>query len=91
MSLRFLSIALCAVLAVCQPVALHAAVTFAVVPSEISLKGNFAQTQLLTHSFPQGSLRCDVNVSVNRIGESWGTRCEIKNLNSVKFMMIAIG
>ncbi|KAI0751075.1 Glutamyl-tRNA amidotransferase B subunit [Daedaleopsis nitida] len=38
----------------------------------------------------QGSLRCDVNVSVNRVGQSTGTRCEIKNLNSVKFMMVAI-
>lgn len=39
----------------------------------------------------QGSLRCDVNVSVNRPGAPFGTRCEIKNLNSVKFMMVAIG
>ncbi|KAN0064024.1 hypothetical protein ACQY0O_003630 [Thecaphora frezii] len=38
----------------------------------------------------EGSLRCDVNVSVNRVGEPFGTRCEIKNLNSVKFMMNAI-
>ncbi|PCH40967.1 hypothetical protein WOLCODRAFT_150998 [Wolfiporia cocos MD-104 SS10] len=38
----------------------------------------------------QGSLRCDVNVSVNRKGARLGTRCEIKNLNSVKFMMVAI-
>lgn len=38
----------------------------------------------------QGSLRCDVNVSVNRLGEPNGTRCEIKNLNSVKFMMVAV-
>ena len=38
----------------------------------------------------QGSLRCDVNVSVNRRGQPVGTRCEIKNLNSVKFMMVAI-
>ncbi|KAH9948793.1 Glutamyl-tRNA amidotransferase B subunit [Amylocystis lapponica] len=38
----------------------------------------------------QGSLRCDVNVSVNRPGSKFGTRCEIKNLNSVKFMQIAI-
>ncbi|KAJ7758564.1 Glutamyl-tRNA amidotransferase subunit B, mitochondrial [Mycena maculata] len=37
-----------------------------------------------------GSLRCDVNVSVNPIGEPAGTRCEIKNLNSVKFMQAAI-
>ncbi|KDR84118.1 hypothetical protein GALMADRAFT_111334 [Galerina marginata CBS 339.88] len=38
----------------------------------------------------QGSLRCDVNVSVNRKGDGPGTRCEIKNLNSVRFMMAAI-
>jgi len=38
----------------------------------------------------QGSLRCDVNVSVNRVGRPPGTRCEIKNLNSVRFMMAAI-
>ncbi|EPQ58946.1 Glutamyl-tRNA Gln amidotransferase B subunit [Gloeophyllum trabeum ATCC 11539] len=38
----------------------------------------------------QGSLRCDVNVSVNKPGEPLGTRCEIKNLNSVKFMQVAI-
>jgi len=31
-----------------------------------------------------------VNVSVNRAGEPPGTRCEIKNLNSVKFMQVAI-
>ncbi|KAF7299249.1 Glutamyl-tRNA(Gln) amidotransferase subunit B, mitochondrial [Mycena indigotica] len=37
-----------------------------------------------------GSLRCDVNVSINRAGEPLGTRCEIKNLNSVKFMQSAI-
>ncbi|KAN0097054.1 GatB/GatE catalytic domain containing protein [Tylopilus felleus] len=37
-----------------------------------------------------GSLRCDVNVSVNKHGHPPGTRSEIKNLNSVKFMMIAI-
>jgi len=46
-----------------------------------------------THSkydFLQGSFRCDVNVSVNRVGAPHGTRCEIKNLNSVKFMMVAI-
>ena len=39
----------------------------------------------------QGSLRCDVNVSVNRPGQLPGTRCEIKNLNSVRFMIAAIG
>ncbi|MCO5591523.1 hypothetical protein L7F22_045508 [Adiantum nelumboides] len=39
----------------------------------------------------EGSLRCDVNVSVHRIGEPWGTRCEVKNLNSVRFVMNAAG
>ncbi len=38
----------------------------------------------------QGSLRCDVNVSVHRIGEAWGTRTEIKNVNSVRFVMNAV-
>ncbi|KAF8530900.1 Glutamyl-tRNA amidotransferase B subunit [Gautieria morchelliformis] len=38
----------------------------------------------------QGSFRCDVNVSVNRPGQTFGTRCEVKNLNSVKFLMTAI-
>ncbi|KAK0212659.1 glutamyl-tRNA amidotransferase [Desarmillaria ectypa] len=37
-----------------------------------------------------GSMRCDVNVSIHRPGEPFGTRCEIKNLNSVKFMVAAI-
>ncbi|KAL4081424.1 GatB/GatE catalytic domain-containing protein [Scleroderma yunnanense] len=41
-------------------------------------------------SMELGSLRCDVNVSVNRYGHPPGTRCEIKNLNSVKFMTVAI-
>ncbi|KAI0005114.1 Glutamyl-tRNA amidotransferase B subunit [Russula compacta] len=38
----------------------------------------------------QGSLRCDVNVSINRQGQPPGTRCEIKNLNSIRFMVAAI-
>ncbi|KAK7053296.1 hypothetical protein VNI00_003922 [Paramarasmius palmivorus] len=37
-----------------------------------------------------GDLRCDVNVSMNRPGQAMGTRCEIKNLNSVRFMVAAI-
>jgi len=37
-----------------------------------------------------GSMRCDVNVSVNRTSEGRGTRCEIKNLNSVKSIRLAI-
>ena len=38
----------------------------------------------------QGSLRCDVNVSVKKSGDPLGTRCEIKNLNSVRFVMQSI-
>jgi aspartyl-tRNA(Asn)/glutamyl-tRNA(Gln) amidotransferase subunit B len=38
----------------------------------------------------EGSFRCDANVSVRRQGEKLGTRCEIKNLNSFRFMERAI-
>jgi aspartyl-tRNA(Asn)/glutamyl-tRNA(Gln) amidotransferase subunit B len=38
----------------------------------------------------EGSMRCDVNVSVRRPGDPLGTRCEIKNVNSVKFVQQAI-
>ena len=39
----------------------------------------------------EGSLRADVNVSVRKEGDkNFGTRCEIKNVNSIKFMQMAI-
>jgi aspartyl-tRNA(Asn)/glutamyl-tRNA(Gln) amidotransferase subunit B len=38
----------------------------------------------------EGSLRCDCNVSVRRPGEPYGTRCEIKNVNSIRYVMQAI-
>src|SRR3982075_3433435 len=38
----------------------------------------------------KGSLRADVNVSVRRLGEPLGTRCEIKNVNSLRFIGQAI-
>jgi len=38
----------------------------------------------------QGSLRADVNVSVRKPGEPLGTRCEIKNVNSIRFIGQAI-
>ena len=38
----------------------------------------------------EGCLRADVNVSVRKRGEEWGTRCEIKNVNSIRFMSQAI-
>ena len=38
----------------------------------------------------EGSLRCDVNVSVRKPGDPLGTRCEIKNVNSIRFVKQAI-
>jgi aspartyl-tRNA(Asn)/glutamyl-tRNA(Gln) amidotransferase subunit B len=38
----------------------------------------------------EGSLRADVNISVRKPGDEYGTRCEIKNLNSIKFIKQAI-
>ncbi|HUR14854.1 MAG TPA: Asp-tRNA(Asn)/Glu-tRNA(Gln) amidotransferase subunit GatB [Mycobacteriales bacterium] len=38
----------------------------------------------------QGSLRCDVNVSLNRAGEQWGTRSETKNVNSLRSVERAV-
>ena len=38
----------------------------------------------------EGSMRADVNVSVRRPGEEFGTRCEIKNVNSIRFVRQAI-
>ncbi len=38
----------------------------------------------------RGNLRADVNVSVRKSGEKLGTRCEIKNVNSIKFIQQAI-
>lgn len=39
----------------------------------------------------EGSMRCDVNLSMRRLGEEkFGTRCEIKNVNSIRFVQQAI-
>ncbi len=38
----------------------------------------------------EGSMRCDVNVSVRKPGGELGTRCEIKNVNSIRFVKQAI-
>jgi aspartyl-tRNA(Asn)/glutamyl-tRNA(Gln) amidotransferase subunit B len=38
----------------------------------------------------EGSMRCDANVSVHRIGTPFGTRCEIKNVNSIRALGRAI-
>ena len=38
----------------------------------------------------EGSLRCDVNVSLNRPGDEWGTRSETKNVNSLRSVERAV-
>jgi aspartyl-tRNA(Asn)/glutamyl-tRNA(Gln) amidotransferase subunit B len=38
----------------------------------------------------EGSMRADVNVSVRKHGEPYRTRCEVKNVNSVRFVMQAV-
>ncbi len=38
----------------------------------------------------EGSMRCDCNVSVRKPGTALGTRCEIKNVNSIRYVMQAI-
>ena len=38
----------------------------------------------------EGSMRADVNVSVRKVGDEFGTRTETKNVNSVRFVMAAI-
>jgi aspartyl-tRNA(Asn)/glutamyl-tRNA(Gln) amidotransferase subunit B len=38
----------------------------------------------------EGSMRCDVNVSVRKVGDPLGTRCEIKNVNSIRYVQQAI-
>jgi aspartyl-tRNA(Asn)/glutamyl-tRNA(Gln) amidotransferase subunit B len=38
----------------------------------------------------EGSMRADVNVSVRKAGEGFRTRCEVKNVNSIRFVMQAV-
>ena len=38
----------------------------------------------------EGSMRADVNVSVRKAGEGYRTRCEVKNVNSIRFVMQAV-
>ncbi|KDN35709.1 hypothetical protein RSAG8_11388, partial [Rhizoctonia solani AG-8 WAC10335] len=37
-----------------------------------------------------GSMRCDVNISLSRRGEPFGTRCELKNLNTIRGLVVAL-
>src|SRR5438045_8442026 len=47
-------------------------------------------TEVCDGNMEEGSLRCDANVSVRRAGEPLGTRAEIKNLNSFRFLRAAV-
>jgi len=38
----------------------------------------------------EGSMRCDANISVRKPGDEFGTRCEIKNVNSIRNVQLAI-
>ena len=64
-------------------------------PQEASLYINKIRSILMyldtcDGNMQEGSLRTDVNISVRKPGDKLGTRCEIKNLNSIKFIKQAI-
>jgi aspartyl-tRNA(Asn)/glutamyl-tRNA(Gln) amidotransferase subunit B len=54
------------------------------------LRAILLATEVSDAKMEEGSMRVDANVSVNRVGEPWGTRCEIKNLNSLRSLGRAI-
>ena len=54
------------------------------------LRAILLATEVSDAKMEEGSMRVDANVSVNRPGDEWGTRCEIKNLNSTRSLGRAI-
>ena len=54
------------------------------------LKSALVYTGVSDCKMQEGSLKCDVNVSVNKPGQPWGTRTEMKNLNSFSAIKRAI-
>jgi len=54
------------------------------------LRGILIATGASDGRMEEGSMRVDANVSVRRAGEAFGTRCEIKNLNSLRSLVRAI-
>jgi aspartyl-tRNA(Asn)/glutamyl-tRNA(Gln) amidotransferase subunit B len=54
------------------------------------LRGILLATGASDAKMEEGSMRVDANVSVNKPGDPWGTRAEIKNLNSVRSLGRAI-
>lgn len=55
-----------------------------------TLKSILQYTEISDVSMEKGSLRCDANISVRRVGDPFGTRVEVKNLNSFKAVAKAI-
>jgi aspartyl-tRNA(Asn)/glutamyl-tRNA(Gln) amidotransferase subunit B len=55
-----------------------------------TLKSILQYTGISDVSMEKGSLRCDANISVRRVGDPFGTRVEVKNLNSFKAVAKAI-
>jgi aspartyl-tRNA(Asn)/glutamyl-tRNA(Gln) amidotransferase subunit B len=54
------------------------------------LRGILIATNASDGRMEEGSMRVDANVSVRRPGDEYGTRCEIKNLNSLRSLVRAI-
>ena len=54
------------------------------------LRGILIATGASDGRMEEGSMRVDANVSVHRVGEPFGTRCEMKNLNSLRSLQRAI-
>ncbi|MEO9223571.1 MAG: Asp-tRNA(Asn)/Glu-tRNA(Gln) amidotransferase subunit GatB [Acidimicrobiales bacterium] len=54
------------------------------------LRAILIATEVSDGKMEEGSMRVDANVSVHRVGEPFGTRCEIKNLNSLRSLGRAI-
>jgi aspartyl-tRNA(Asn)/glutamyl-tRNA(Gln) amidotransferase subunit B len=54
------------------------------------LRGMLVATGASDGKMEEGSMRVDANVSVRRPGDPFGTRCEIKNLNSLRSLLRAI-
>ena len=55
-----------------------------------SLRQTLMYIDVCDGNMQEGSLRADVNLSIRKPGGELGTRCEIKNLNSFKFIRQAI-
>ncbi len=54
------------------------------------LRSIFRYLKTCDGNMEEGSMRADVNISINRPGTPYGTRAEIKNVNSVRFLAQAI-